>query len=286
VKLVPDDYTALVKAALAEDVGRGDLTTGALVPPETAASFVVLAKGNGVIAGLPVFAAVFAQLSREVKVEPLAADGDAVAPGARVARLSGPAAPILAGERTALNFLQRLSGVATLTRRFVDAVAGTGARILDTRKTTPGWRALEKYAVVCGGGVNHRMGLYDACLIKDNHLRLLGISPAAAVRRAREALSPGTSITCEVETAADAAAAAEAGADVVLLDNMSPAQLAAAVVAVKKAAARGGRRVETEASGGVTLDNVEAVAASGVDRISVGALTHSAPALDVSMEVE
>lgn len=284
--LVAEDYTPLVRAALAEDVGGGDVTTAALVPAGARASLAAVAKAAGVLAGLPVFAAVFGELSRQVEVEFLAADGDCVEPGSRIARVRGPAGPILTAERTALNFLQRLSGIATLTRAFVRAVEGTGVRIFDTRKTTPGWRKLEKYAVRCGGGENHRMGLFDACLIKDNHLRLLGLPPGEAVRRARASLPAGVTVTCEVESAEAAAEAAEAGADVVLLDNMTPEELARAVAAVREAAVRMGRRVETEASGGVTLADVCAVAESGVDRISVGALTHSAPALDISLEVE
>jgi nicotinate-nucleotide pyrophosphorylase (carboxylating) len=257
---------------LAEDVGDGDLTSLAVIEEDVICTSRLLLKETGVVCGLGVAAEVFERLG--ATLDPLAADGDAVDPGP-VARVDGPARGILAGERLALNVLGRLSGIATLTRRYVDAVAGTGAVILDTRKTTPGLRTLEKYAVACGGGQNHRLGLYDGILIKDNHLRVAG-SLAEAVRRAKESGGP---VEVECETLAEVREALAAGADSILLDNMSLPDLREAVEL-----SRGQARLE--ASGGVTLDTVRAIAETGVDFISVGALTHSAHALDVSLEVE
>jgi nicotinate-nucleotide pyrophosphorylase (carboxylating) len=257
---------------LAEDVGDGDLTSLAVIDEDATCTARLLVKEPGVVCGLEVAAEVFDRLG--ATLEPLAADGDAVEPGP-VSRVEGPARGVLAGERLALNVLGRLSGIATLTRRYVDAVAGTGAIILDTRKTTPGLRALEKYAVACGGGQNHRLGLYDGILIKDNHLRVGG-ALAEAVRRAKETGAP-VEVECDAHTQVREALAA--GADSILLDNMSLPELREAVQL-----SRGQARLE--ASGGVTLDTVRAVAETGVDFISVGALTHSARALDVSLEVE
>jgi nicotinate-nucleotide pyrophosphorylase (carboxylating) len=254
----------LIDRALAEDVGDGDLTTRILVPPGARATARIVQKEPGVIAGLDVAAAVFERF--EVKLEP-AKDV--------VARLDGPAAGILTAERTALNFLGRLSGIATLTARYVEAVEGTGARILDTRKTTPGMRELEKAAVTAGGGTNHRMGLYDAVLIKENHAAVAG-GLAAATRRAVAEAPEGVEVCVECETPEDVDIAFEAGARRLLLDNMTPSELVECV-------ARAGGRVTLEASGGVTLDNVREIAETGVDFISVGALTHSAPALDLSL---
>src|SRR4051812_17869784 len=261
-----------VRAFLAEDIGDGDVTAESVVPADARLEATLLLKEDGVVCGLEVAEAVFHELDPEVLFEPLAHDGDSVS--GEVARISGTARALLTGERTALNLLGRLSGTATLTRRYVDAVAGTGTLILDTRKTTPGLRALEKLGVRTGGGTNHRFGLYDAVLIKDNHLRLAG-GVAASVLRAKET---GLPIEVECETLQDVAAALEAGADTILLDNMTPAQLREAVGIVRG-------RARTEASGGITLETIGDVAATGVDAISVGALTHSARSLDVSMEV-
>jgi nicotinate-nucleotide pyrophosphorylase (carboxylating) len=261
-----------VRAFLAEDVGEGDVTAESVVPADARLDAVLLLKEEGVVCGLEVVEAVFRELDAAVDFEPLARDGD-VAHG-RVAWVGGNARPLLTGERTALNLLGRLSGIATLTRRYVDAVDGTGAVILDTRKTTPGLRALEKLAVRAGGGTNHRLGLFDAVLIKDNHLRLGG-GVAESIRRARET---GLPVEVECEALDDVRAALDAGADTILLDNMVPPQLREAVALV-------GGRARTEASGGVTLDTVREIAETGVDAISVGALTHSARSLDVSMEV-
>jgi nicotinate-nucleotide pyrophosphorylase (carboxylating) len=256
---------------LAEDVGAGDATTDSLVGEATVCTARIVAKEAGVVCGLRAAAEIFEALG--ARLEPVAEDGDRVDPGP-IARVEGPARAVLTGERLALNLIGRLSGIATLTRRYVDAVEGPGATILDTRKTTPGLRDLEKEAVRCGGGTNHRRGLDDGVLIKDNHLRLVP-SIAEAVRRAR---SVGLPVEVEADTLDQVAEAVEAGADRVLLDNMTPDELRAAVALVAG-------RAETEASGGVTLDTVRAIAETGVDFVSVGALTHSARSLDVSLEV-
>jgi nicotinate-nucleotide pyrophosphorylase (carboxylating) len=234
----------------------------------------LLLKEPGVVCGLDAAEAVFRSLDPEVEFGPVAADGDVVGGSARVATISASSRAVLTGERTALNLLGRLSGIATLTSRFVDAVEGTGVVILDTRKTTPGLRSLEKYAVRCGGGENHRLGLYDGVLLKDNHLAIAG-SVASAVERAREV---GLPVQVEAETLEDVAEAVAAGADSILLDNMTPEQLRESVELVDG-------RAQLEASGGVSLETVRAIAATGVDFISVGALTHSARSLDVSLEV-
>jgi nicotinate-nucleotide pyrophosphorylase (carboxylating) len=261
-----------IRGFLAEDVGDGDLTTESVVPADARLDVTLLLKEEGVLCGLDVAEAVFRELDADAVFEHLVRDGE-VAQGP-VARVSGNARALLTGERTALNLLGRLSGIATLTRRYVDAVAGTGATILDTRKTTPGLRALEKLAVRTGGGTNHRFGLFDAVLIKDNHLRFGG-GVASAVRRAA---ATGFPVEVECETLDDVRAALDASADTLLLDNMATPELRDAIVLVAG-------RAKTEASGGVTLDTVRAIAETGVDYISVGALTHGARSLDVSMEV-
>jgi nicotinate-nucleotide pyrophosphorylase (carboxylating) len=264
--------TAALRRFLQEDVGPGDVTTKAVVPSDARLDATLLLKERGVLCGLNFARDVFRELDPDVFFETLVAEGEMV--DGEVARLSGRARALLTGERTALNVLGRLSGIATLTRRYVGAVAGTGATILDTRKTTPGFRAFEKYAVTVGGGANHRRGLYDAILIKDNHLRLGG-GITECVRRAKEVASP---VVVECETLDDVREALAAGADALLLDNMSVSQLREAVQVVEGCAT-------TEASGGVTQDTVRAIAGTGVDYISVGALTHGARSLDVSMEV-
>jgi nicotinate-nucleotide pyrophosphorylase (carboxylating) len=260
-----------VRAWLAEDVGTGDVTSAAVVDAEALSEARIVVKEPGTVCGLDVAAAVFEALG--ARLEPLVADGDRVEPGP-IARVDGPARAVLTGERLALNLLGRLSGIATLTSRFVEAVDGTGVTILDTRKTTPGLRELEKYAVGCGGGTNHRLGLFDGVLIKDNHLRLAH-SIGEAVARAR---GMGLPVEVECDALDQVAEALEAGADRILLDNMRPDELRAAVALVDG-------RAELEASGGVTLETVRSVAETGVDFISVGALTHSAGALDCSLEV-
>jgi nicotinate-nucleotide pyrophosphorylase (carboxylating) len=267
----------LIDRALAEDVGEGDLTTRILVAPDARASGRIVQREPGVIAGLDVAGAVFERFG--VRLEPVPrGEGRPGRGGEAVARLEGPAAGILTAERTALNFLGRLSGIATLTARYVDAVAGTGAKILDTRKTTPGLRGLEKAAVAAGGGVNHRMGLYDAILIKENHAAAAG-GLEAATRRALAEAPPGVEVCVECESTAEVELAIEAGARRLLLDNMSVAELRAAVE-------RAAGRATLEASGGVKLENVREVADTGVEFISVGALTHSAPALDLSLLID
>jgi len=270
----------IVRAALTEDVGAGDVTTESAIPADLRACAVILAKEPCVVAGLPLVEAVFAELGG-VETSPVVSEGAIVAAGQVVCRLDGAARTILTGERTALNFLQRLSGIATLTREFVEAVAGTKTQILDTRKTTPTLRWLEKYAVAVGGGTNHRMGLYDAVMIKDNHRTILSrLGPSAmgnAVATAR-ARDPRIPVIIEADSLADVETALAAGADQILLDNMTPDELREAVRLVAG-------RARTEASGGVRLANVAEIAASGVDYISVGALTHSARAVDFSLEV-
>jgi nicotinate-nucleotide pyrophosphorylase (carboxylating) len=256
---------------LAEDVGDGDLTTLAVIDEDASCQARLLLKEPGVVCGLDTAAAVFAELGAHL--EPSAKDGERRKPGP-VARVEGPARAVLTAERVALNVLGRLCGIATLTRQYVDAVAGAGATILDTRKTTPGLRELEKYAVRCGGAENHRLGLDDAILIKDNHLRLAG-SITAAVERARPA---GVPIEVECDTIDQVREALAAGAERILLDNMPPPVLAEAVELNRG-------RAQLEASGGITLANVREVAETGVDFISIGALTHSARSLDVSLEV-
>jgi nicotinate-nucleotide pyrophosphorylase (carboxylating) len=246
------------------------------------AEALVVMREPGVVAGLPLLEAVFAAIDATLLVERRAKEGASAAVGTAVARLAGSARAILTGERVALNLLQRLCGIATLTARYVEAVRGLPVQILDTRKTTPGLRALEKYAVRIGGGTNHRFGLYDAVMLKDNHLALLtahGVGLADALRCARAAVGPMVRIEIEAETVEQACAAAEAGADLILLDNMRPALLRQAVAAV-------GGRARLEASGGITLESVRAVAETGVDYISVGALTHSARALDIGLDMK
>ena len=266
------ELTALgIEAWLAEDVGDGDLTSLFTVDESATCEARIFLQERGVVCGLEAGAGVFEALG--VHLESLAAEGDLVEPGP-IAAVEGPARAVLAGERLALNLIGRLSGIATLTREFVDAVAGTGVEILDTRKTTPGLRALEKHAVRCAGGTNHRLGLYDAVLIKDNHLCVVG-SIREAVERARGA---GVAVEVECDTLEQVREALDAGADAILLDNMTPAEL-------REAVALAAGRARLEASGGVSLETVRAIAETGVDQISVGALTHSARSLGVSMEV-
>lgn len=267
----------IVGRALQEDVGTGDITTLAVVPSKVTATAAILAKQPGVICGLGVAREVFTQVDPGLHFEALVADGVSVVAGQEVARISGSAAAILTGERVALNFLQRLSGISTMTARFVAAVAGTRARIVDTRKTTPGLRILEKYAVRVGGGFNHRFGLYDAILIKDNHIALAG-GVAAAVAAAKKTASHAMKVEVEVQDLKQLDEALGAGAEVILLDNMEPAML-------RETVARVAGRAILEASGGITADNLAEVARTGVDLISIGALTHSVKAMDLSLEV-
>ena len=281
-----DCAARLIALALEEDLrGGADLTSTALIDPGARGTVQIVARRAGVLAGLPVAEMVFQAVDAQVQIASRLRDGAALSPGAVVADVSGPIRSLLTGERTALNFLTHLSGMATLTRRFVDAVAGTQATILDTRKTLPGWRALEKYAVRCGGGTNHRMGLYDGVLIKDNHVAAWCGSDrthtlAEAVRQARDKSPAGVSIEIEVDSIDQLADALQGEPDIVLLDNMPPAMLREAV-SLRDRAAPG---VPLEASGGVSLETVRSIAETGIERISVGLLTHSAPALDLAFD--
>jgi nicotinate-nucleotide pyrophosphorylase (carboxylating) len=281
VKLSAAEIRAAVRAALAEDLGSGDATTLATVPRTATARAVMRARVPLTVAGLAFAQEAFRQMGRIRLMSPIS-DGSRARAGETMLEVSGSARAILSAERVALNFVQRLSGVATLTAQFVTAVRGTRAEILDTRKTTPGWRRFEKFAVACGGGRNHRIGLFDMILIKDNHLAALrDASPnavAAAVARARKKF-PKLKVEVEADTLAQVAQAADAGADIILLDNMSRAQLRAAVKLVHG-------RAQLEASGGVNLKTVRGLAQTDVDFISVGALTHSAPAVDIGLDFE
>ncbi len=273
----------LIEMALEEDLSNiGDLTCQALIRPDQQATVQVVARTEGILSGAPIGRMVFAKLDQSVKWESYRQDGDRVSPGTIIADVSGPLRTLLIGERTMLNFMTHLSGIASMTRRFVDAVSGTRAQLLDTRKTLPGWRLLEKYAVRCGGGTNHRMGLYDGVLIKDNHLAAWteSSSIAEAVRTARSRVSVQVSIEVEVDSLTQLEDALQGSPDIVLLDNMQVESLREAVSMRNRLAAG----VLLEASGGVTLLTVAQIAATGVDRISVGGLTHSAPALDLAFD--
>ena len=275
-----DTSRILIELALAEDIGSGDVTAEYFIPADRQARTFVTARSEGVVSGTALAAGVFQQVDPSLQVEVLIPDGSRVTAGALLISVAGRARSIVTAERTALNFLQRLSGVATLTALYVDLVKGTSARILDTRKTTPGYRWLEKRAVVDGGGTNHRMGLHDRAMVKDNHLAALaGAAPnpvAAAVQRARQ-LYPGLRVEVEADTVDQVRLAVEAGADIILLDNMPPAVLREAVTLVSG-------RAQTEASGGVNLSTVRAIAETGVDFISVGAITHSARSVDLGLD--
>jgi nicotinate-nucleotide pyrophosphorylase (carboxylating) len=278
--LSTEEIQQAVKLALSEDIGSGDVTSLATVPENTSAAAVMRAREPLVVAGLALAEAAFREFSDAVQITRAMQDRQRAISGSILLKISGPARALLSAERVALNFVQRLSGVATLTAQFVDAIKGTRATILDTRKTTPGWRRLEKYAVTCGGGQNHRLGLFDMVLIKDNHLAALkNASPnsiAAAVKSARTKY-PNLKVEVEADTLEQVEQAVVAGADFVLLDNMNLDQLR---LAVEKCRGRG----KTEASGGVNLASVRAIAETGVDFISVGALTHSARAVDIGLD--
>jgi nicotinate-nucleotide pyrophosphorylase (carboxylating) len=295
--LVEDECRRLVRAAVLEDLDRGqDWTTVALVPMEASGRATVAARQAGVIAGIPAAQIVIDEMDRRIRIEPLFAEGQAVEPGTAIVRLQGPARSLLTVERTLLNFVGRLSGIATLTRQFAEAIHGAKARLYDTRKTTPGWRRLEKYAVRQGGGCNHRTGLFDALLIKDNHVALAAalegaaqLSPAELVRRARIFLESNFAagdplrdmiVEIEVDSLAQLEDVLPEGPDLVLLDNMELGELRRAVELRNSTAPN----VQLEASGGITLATIGAIAATGVDRISAGALTHSAISLNVAMD--
>jgi len=271
----------VVDRALAEDLGWGDVTTNALIAAGWTAKASMVAKARGVLAGAEVARLVFCQVDPSVQFDITLSEGNVIQPGDMIAKLEGKVASILKAERTALNFLQRLSGIATETSRYVEAVKGLNSRIVDTRKTTPGMRVLEKYAVRIGGGHNHRLHLGDGVLIKDNHLAALrsqGLTMKGIISRARERVPFNLKVEVEVRTAQEAVEAVEAGVDIVMLDNMNVEEMRQAVRLVKG-------RALIEASGGITLDNVRRVAETGVDLISIGALTHSARSLDISLEM-
>jgi nicotinate-nucleotide pyrophosphorylase (carboxylating) len=269
-----EDARRVIAAALAEDVGPGDITSGTVIPADLRFKGVMQARHAMVVAGLPVAAEAFHMVSPQARFAARVADGQHVAPGTVLAEIEGPARGLLTAERTALNLLQMMSGIATLTAQYAALVEGTGCTLLDTRKTIPGLRRLSKYATLCGGAKNHRMGLYDGVLIKDNHIAVCG-GVGAAVRAAKQADLPN--IEAECDTLDQVAEAVEAGADIVLLDNMGPDQLRAAVALVAG-------RCRTEASGGVNLDTIRAIAETGVDFVSVGRITQSAPAVDIGLD--
>jgi nicotinate-nucleotide pyrophosphorylase (carboxylating) len=273
---------AIIEIALEEDAGQGDVTSEALIPTDLTGKATILVKEKGVLAGIDIARRVFQYIDPMLQVEVLIKDGSPIKPGDIAATIDGSVISILEAERTALNFLQRLSGIASLTAAYVDRVKGTEAKIYDTRKTTPGIRLLEKYAVRMGGGQNHRMHLAEAVLIKDNHiaaLRAMGMNLSEIVAKARENAPEGITIEIEVTSVKEAEEAIQAGADIIMLDNMSAADM-------KQAVEKGAGRVKFEASGNITLGNVREAAMTGVDMISIGALTHSYKALDISLEME
>lgn len=267
----------LLRQFFLEDIGDGDVTSETIFPAHERASGMFIAKADGVVAGVGIIAAGYQLLDPRVEVTIMKQDGERVQAGETIAVASGPVGPLLSGERVILNLLQRLSGIATVTRQAVDLLGNSSTRICDTRKTTPGLRMLEKYAVTCGGGYNHRFGLYDGVMIKDNHIAFCG-SIARAVKTVRERLGHMVKIEVETETEDEVLEAVEAGADVIMFDNRTPEEVRAFVRLVPKP-------IITEASGGITLANVAAYGATGVDYISLGCLTHSAPALDMSFNL-
>jgi nicotinate-nucleotide pyrophosphorylase (carboxylating) len=277
--LTHDQLSSFVRSALEEDQAFNDVTTIATVLSSRRARAALVARQSGVISGVPLALEAFRLLDPKISMRVDAEDGTRVEKGGTVIYISGHARALLSAERTALNFMQRMSGIATLTAKFVDAVKGTKARILDTRKTTPGWRRLEKYAVRSGGGVNHRLDLARAVLIKDNHLKAVDGDVGVAVRRTREIAPPGAKVEVECDTLEQVRAAIEAGADEVLVDNMP-------LNAIREAVEMARGRATVEASGGVTIDNVRAIAETGVDFISVGALTHSPPAMNLALDFD
>lgn len=293
----PEKIDTLIQLAIQEDIGDGDITTESLIPDSLIAEGSFIAKESGVIAGLPVVEYLFSKLDKGVSLKQNVKDGTFVNKGETIATVKGGAKTLLSGERIALNFLQRLSGIATLTAQFVERIKPLKTHIMDTRKTIPGWRYLEKYAVAVGGGINHRMGLYDQVLVKDNHLDIMkdklpkNVSAnfstiERVVSILRKKLKKGILIEVETRTLEEVADALKAGVGIILFDNMNIAQLKEAVVMVKNwKPSKGRRRPLTEASGNITLGNVHLVAQTGVDRISVGAITHSAKALDISLEI-
>jgi len=268
----------IIELALAEDLGTGDITSATTIPADAQGSAVLLSKANGVLAGLPIAALVMESVDARLVFRSLVTDGSVITHGERLAEIHGPARSLLSAERTALNFLQRMSGIATTTARYVQAIAGTGAIIVDTRKTAPGQRVLDKYAVRAGGGGNHRFNLSDGVLIKDNHIAAVG-GIAAAIAAAHAGAPHTLKVECEVESLEMARQAVDAGADIIMLDNMSLEEMRACVALI-------GGRALTEASGGITFERVRAIAECGVNLISIGALTHSVIALDISLDYE
>jgi nicotinate-nucleotide pyrophosphorylase (carboxylating) len=280
--LSDEQIDGIIDLALAEDLSHGDITSQGLIPPELQGKATILAKEEGILAGGEVARRVFLKVDPSLEVEPLIEDGKRIHPGEVTATVSGRVVSILKAERTALNFLQRLSGIASQTAKYIAETQGLKVKITDTRKTTPGLRLLEKYAVRIGGGNNHRFHLGDGILIKDNHLtalRALGMTIKDVVAKAKQNAPQGLKVEVEVNTVEEALEAAEAGADIIMLDNMNPDDMRRVVDSIPS-------HVETEASGGITLDNVRAAALAGVDFISIGALTHSVKALDISLELE
>lgn len=272
-----EEISALIAVALKEDIGPGDITTNSIVPSGMHSTATMTAKSDGVVAGMEIAKAVFLSLSEDISWKPLVKDGDLLKKGDILAEISGPYRALLSGERLALNFLQRMSGIATMTRAFAERVSGYGTRILDTRKTVPGLRLLDKYAVKAGGGENHRIGLYDMVLIKDNHIKVAG-SITKAVEQIRKNVPPGIKIEVETTTLEEVREALDMQADIIMLDNMSNAMMKTCVELI-------GGRAKVEASGNMNLERVQEVAATGVDYISIGALTHSVTAFDISMNI-
>jgi len=289
--LTTEEIDAVVRPALDEDrlgperKGAGDITSDNVVPAGARARARLVCKASGRLAGIDVFARVVQLCDPTARAEVAARDGDEVRPGQVLAQFEGSARALLGAERTALNLIQRMSGVATVTARYVERCAGR-ARVLDTRKTTPNLRVFEKYSVRCGGGENHRFGLFDEAMVKNNHLDMAGRGLVGVLADLRQAVGQGVRLTAEARDEQEALDAASGGADVVLLDNMTPERMAALTPRLREASARAGRRLEVEASGGITLETIGAVAQCGVDRISIGALTHSAPAMDLSFYLE
>ncbi len=285
----------IVQLAISEDIGTGDITSKLFIPEGSVSEGLIVARENGVLAGLPVVGYVISQIDKDLLLTSEIDDGSRIESGTKIASVKGPTISLLSVERVILNFLQRLSGIATSTNKFVEKVGGYETQILDTRKTVPGWRYLEKYAVKTGGGINHRIGLYDQILIKDNHLKIVGSekengSISRLVKNAREQIDNGMLIEVEVEDLCQIKEVVDAGVDIILFDNMVPSTIKEAVGMVKKELKKAcefesERTILTEASGNITIENIEEYAKAGVDRISIGALTHSAGVLDISMDI-
>ncbi len=288
-----DKISDIVQSAIKEDIGKGDITSEIFIPKDSESEGIFIAKEDSIIAGLPVAKYVFSQIDKNLVFTSNIEEGSRVSKDTTIANVKGSTLSILSAERLVLNFLQRLSGIATLTNRFVERVKGYKTQIMDTRKTTPGWRYLERYAVRVGGGVNHRMGLYDQILIKDNHLKIMGVnrekngSFTKLIRKARSQIDNGVLIEVEIEDLNYVNDALDAGVDIIMFDNMELAEISTALDVVNECEkkAKSSKTVLTEVSGNITLENVKAYAQTGVDRLSVGAITHSATSLDISLEI-